>query len=193
MFESAVLIGQRPHYLGCGWTIRSSMEPFICIDRHLTQAADYNFSQVPPVTRTPLVEHMGPVRQKSTRISRYPFVSVGWAQWQIVRKVWFITRIAPGIFVLGDVTKCDIIARSWTPMHCKPCNSMTRPLTRGNRSFHRGTVWFTISFAIECPISQNFIPSLSFCSNPTKSHALQSFIPSYKTIFLLLIYLSHLS
>lgn len=65
------------------------------------------------------VEHMGPVRQKRTRISRYPFVSVGWAQWQIVRKVWFITRIAPGIFVLGDVTKCDIIARRGTPVHCK--------------------------------------------------------------------------
>lgn len=68
------------------------LEPFICIDRQRT-TADYNFSQVPPVTRT-WMEHMGPIRgrergrrregerereEKSGRISRYPFVSVGWA------------------------------------------------------------------------------------------------------------------
>lgn len=107
-----------------GWATRSSVEPFICIDRHVCTTADYNFSQVPPVTEDRTnpgarLEHMRPVRQgrgegvekKHAHLSISIGVSGVSTQWQIVRKVWFITRIAPGVFVLGDVTKCDIIAR----------------------------------------------------------------------------------
>ena len=135
--NGGVLIGRPWHYFGHGRATRSSVEPFICIDRHVRPQTiiSRKFHQLQGLRCSNTWDRLD---EKSARISRYPFVSVGWAQWQIVRKVWFITGIAPGIFVLGDVTKCDIIARSRTPMHCKPSNSVTRPLTCWNRPFYQG-------------------------------------------------------
>lgn len=143
VFSSATLFGT--------WPLDHPLEPFICIDRQRA-TADYNFSQVPPVTRT-WMEHMGPIRgrererergKKRAHLSISIRVSGVSVQWQIVRKVWFITRIAPGIFVLGDVTKCDIIARPVEP------RCIVNLLIAWHDRWHagtacstRGTIWFT--------------------------------------------------
>lgn len=143
-------------------------EPLICIDRSAQPQTIIpgKSHQLQELER----EHMRPVRlarqkeqerkrerqREGKKKKRYPFVSVGWVQWRILyEKSDLSLAIAPGIFVLGDVTKCDIIAHSGSPVHC------SLVITRKDHwhGVNKGYVWFTINSATRIarfPVGPNF-------------------------------------